>query len=361
MPQSLISIYNGIYIIGYLILGVIALKKVSLIMLLFVFFLSGCTSNLERDLLFASRADTNEFKSSREITSDVDKITEEWANSLHSRANPHTVGRDECINCHDGVAFTQNISQSHQLVSPTGQDCFSCHAGYGRELKESGVLDVPTKEVFNAGIGAVCSSCHHANDLPDIKNPRRAYPHYSSQADVLTGFGGIRESEEIQFNNTFGHISLPNSCVDCHMPEQNGYMSHEFKMQPEFAESVCADCHQGATDFNFTAKGDYDGNGKREGIQDEVAGLLDILEKAICDELGGGSFEASKGSISYYDKNGNPISGVADKVYLASYNYFLIKFDGSVGVHNPLFTVQILQYSYKYLTGQEVPNADLVR
>ncbi|HZJ85040.1 MAG TPA: ammonia-forming cytochrome c nitrite reductase subunit c552 [Syntrophomonadaceae bacterium] len=294
--------------------------------------------------------------------SSTDRITEEWAQSLHSRANPSTIGRDECIRCHDGVAFAQNISQSAQLASPIGQDCFSCHAGYGRELKEVGVLDVPTKDVFNAGLGAVCSSCHNANDVPDISNPRRAYPHYSSQADVLTGFGGIRENEEIQFNNTYGHISLANSCVDCHMPtNKSAYISHEFKMQAEFAELVCAACHQGATDFNFLAKADYDGNGKIEGIQDEVVGLMDILEGAIIDELEGGSFAASKGSINYYDKKGNIINSVPDEVYLASYNYLLIEYDGSLGVHNPLFTVQILQYSYKQLTGEDIPNASLVR
>lgn len=339
----------------------IDLKKVSVILFIFIFFLSGCTNNFERGLIFKENtllAGTNTSNKS----SPTDIITEQWANSLHSRANPHTIGRDECISCHDGLAFTYKIEQADQLPTSTGQDCFSCHAGYGRELKEAGVLDIPTKENYNAGIGAVCSSCHHANNVPDINNPRRAYPHYSSQADVISGFGGIRASDDILFDNTYGHISLTNSCVDCHMPvNKRGFQSHTFKMEPEFAELVCATCHQGATDFNFQAKADYDGNQKVEGIQDEVLGLLNILEEAIIKELDGGSFEASKGAINYYDQNGNPISSVSNEIYLASYNYLLIQNDGSKGVHNPLFAVQLLQYSYKELTGKDVPNASIFK
>lgn len=341
----------------------IPLKRISVIFIIFIFFLSGCANSIERDLDFRSLHNSNEIDSQlKNHTSMVDMITEEWSNSLHSRANPSTVGRDECIICHDGVAFAKKLEQSSQLATSTGQDCFSCHEGYGRELKEAGILDIPTKENFNAGIGAVCSSCHNADNIPDIKNARRAYPHYGSQADVLTGFGGIRVNEEDHFNNTYGHISLDNSCVDCHMPvNSKGYISHTFKMEAEFAELVCASCHQGAIDFNYKAKADYDGNEKVTGIQDEITGLLSVLEKAISDELGGGSFAASKGAINYYDANGNPIAEVADKVYLASYNYLLIYNDGSKGVHNPLFAAQLLQYSYRHLTGKDVPNAYIIK
>lgn len=340
----------------------IDLRKISVILLGFMIFLSGCAANYERGLFLTENPLLNEkwaqenVNSSKSTSTDI--ITEQWANSLHSRANSHTIGRDECITCHDGYAFANQITEAAQLPASTGQDCFACHAGHGRELKEAGMLNIPIKENYEAGLGAVCSSCHHGNNVPDITNARRAYPHYGPQADVISGFGGIRTSSDLQFYNTYGHISMENSCVDCHMPvNKSGFRPHSFTMQPEYAELVCASCHQDATDFNLEAKADYDGDGKVEGIQDEVSGLLDILEKAIIEELDGGSFEPSKGVINYYDKNGNPISSVPDKLYLASYNYLLIQNDGSKGVHNPLFAVQLLQYSYKELTGREVPNA----
>jgi len=341
---------------------VIDLKKVIPVVFLLSLLLSGCTSDFERGLILKentvlSASSLQEGMGYSQSTS-TDTITEQWSNSLHSRANSHTIGRDECITCHDGQAFTLKITEAAQLPASTGQDCLTCHSGYGRELKEAGILDIPIKKNYEAGQGAVCSSCHHGNNVPDISNARRAYPHYGPQADVISGFGGIRASSEQQFYNTYGHISLENSCADCHMPvNKDGFRPHTFTMQPEYAELVCANCHQGAADFNLDAKGDYDGDQKIEGIQDEVTGLLEILAKAISEELDGGSFEASKGAINYYDKNGNPISSVPDKVYLASYNYLLIEHDGSKGVHNPLFAVQLLQYSYKELTGQNVPNA----
>lgn len=317
---------------------------------------------MERELLFNEKPDSIGGENlQNSISSKADLLTHQWSESAHAQANPHTIGNDGCISCHDGFAFANKIASANELPISTGQDCLSCHAGYGRELKEVGVLNIPTKDNFNAGTGAVCSSCHNADNVPDINNPRRAYPHYGSQADVVSGFGGIRANDDVQFNNTYGHISLDNSCVDCHMPtNKQGFISHTFKMEPEFAELVCASCHQGTTNFNLKAKADYDGNGKIEGMQDEVLGLMNILEKEIIDRLEGGSFATSKGAIVYFDSEGKAISEVSNDIYLASYNYVLIDHDGSKGIHNPLFAVQILQHSYKYLVGTDLPNAFII-
>ena len=44
---------------------------------------------------------------------------------------------------------------------------------------------------------------------------------------------------------------------------------------------ACKSCHGDIKDFNLKAKADYDGNGKTEGVQDEVKGLLNVLWKAM--------------------------------------------------------------------------------
>jgi hypothetical protein len=343
---------------------VVVLKKRVFLVLFIIFILSGCSNNFVKDLEFTVKTGLSGGDGTNgEITvSHTDQITAQWLASSHAKPLAATIGRDECIRCHDGIAFAFKVGQAQELATSTGQDCLACHSGYGSELKEGGVLDIPVKEGFDAGMGALCSSCHNGNGVPDINDPRRSYPHYGPQADVLTGFGGIREEEDIQYNNTFGHISLSDSCVDCHMPTNKaGFMSHTFTMEPENAELVCATCHNNVKDFNIKAKMDYDGNGQIEGLQDEVLGLMDILEEAISKELGGGSFEAARGAFQFYDNNGKPLEKVSDKVYLATYNFYLIKNDGSKGIHNPLFTVQLLQQSYKSLTGQDVPGAGLVR
>jgi hypothetical protein len=50
---------------------------------------------------------------------------------------------------------------------------------------------------------------------------------------------------------------------------------------------------------------------------------------------------------------------VSNELYQAGYNYFLVYYDGSLGLHNPLFAVQLLQQSYKVLTGEDVPGAEI--
>lgn len=340
-----------------------SLKRIVFLLTVIIIF-SGCANNFVKDLEFREKTGLGKSNGSQDgITiSYTDQITAQWIASPHAKPLAATVGRDECIRCHDGMAFALKIGQAQDLAASTGQDCLTCHSGYGSQLKVRGVIDIPVKKDFIAGMGALCSSCHNSNGVPDINDPRRPYPHYGPQADVLTGFGGIREAEDVQYNNTYGHISLSESCIDCHMPKnKEGFITHTFTMEPENAELVCASCHNGAKDFNIKAKMDYDGDGLIEGLQDEVLELMDILEEAIRAELGGGSFVASRGVFQFYDNEGKLLEQVPNKVYLAAYNYYLIKNDGSKGIHNPLFVVQLLQQSYKSLTGRDVPGAGLVR
>ena len=43
----------------------------------------------------------------------------------------------------------------------------------------------------------------------------------------------------------------------------------------------------------------------------------------------------------------------------AIYNYMFVASEGSQGIHNTARTVQLLQASYRDLTGEDVPGADL--
>jgi hypothetical protein len=107
-----------------------------------------------------------------------------------------------------------------------------------------------------------------------------------------------------------------------------------------------AGCHaQGQfTTFNRTAYGDYDGDGTIEGIQDEVQGLLDILAAELPKD--------DEGEVSYKTATSEAERG-------AVWNYQLIAYDGSLGIHNTAFAVQVLQKTYKQLTGNDVPGATL--
>ncbi len=302
---------------------------------------------------------------------DINSLTAQWDDSGHALNLPNPSGRDGCILCHDGHGFSQQIDamadipagrkvgEGEDAVATTATDCAACHTGYGQELMEAGTVSIPTAEDVSSGLGALCMACHNARREPDIADARRSSPHSSSQADVFTATGGIR-LEDFDVGSTGAHVNLENACVACHMPEDPaGFAYHGFDMPQDFVGQSCSQCHSGITDFNMTAGGDYDGDGQAAGFQDEVQGLLSLLEEAISEELEGASFASRGGAFVFTDANDNPIEDIPDEVYLATYNWYLISTDGSLGIHNPAFTISLLQQSYQALTGEEVPNADL--
>ena len=53
-------------------------------------------------------------------------------------------------------------------------------------------------------------------------------------------------------------------------------------------------------------------------------------------------------------------SGLGERLYKAAYNWvYIAEEDGSFGIHNTEYTVKLLQTSYRQLTGQDVPGADI--
>ena len=88
--------------------------------------------------------------------------------------------------------------------------------------------------------------------------------------------------------------NVPGPCVTCHQwpiiadskdPNYQKVGGHSFNtVSPDGTfdyTAACKSCHGDMKDFNFKAKADYDGNGKVEGVQDEVKGLLNTLWGAL--------------------------------------------------------------------------------
>jgi len=164
------------------------------------------------------------------------------------------------------------------------------------------------------------------------------------------------------------HVTMTRlGCVDCHMAPTPGWAdkpggeeplpghdevgAHTFKMtSPDGVQNLaaCTDCHLDLESFNRTARSDYDGDGTVEGIQDEVQGLLDVLFDAII-----ASGVEWLGRYPYWAN----VTTEAQKA--AIYNWSFVDHDKSLGIHNTARTVQLLQRSYKDLTGEDVPGADL--
>lgn len=289
-------------------------------------------------------------------------IYNQWAESGHAKAtgadNPEEAPgmREVCAFCHNGYAFENNSKDLKGIGILKGTTCDTCHIGYGHQVMTEGKAEILIGNV-EGGKGTMCMSCHNGRGKkPDLESA----PHHSVQADMTLGKNG-GEIEGVNYGNS-GHTNLTNSCLSCHMAEdEKGIQDHTFKMNVKNIDEACNKCHQFES-FNPEAKGDYDGDGNKEGIQDEVEGLLQMVNDEITKKLDGGKFASSHGSIEFQDKDGNPIETPADEnLYQAAWNCFFVDYDGSKGIHNPKYAVQLLQQSYKALTGKEVPEADILR
>jgi hypothetical protein len=98
--------------------------------------------------------------------------------------------------------------------------------------------------------------------------------------------------------------------------------------------------------FAKPASQDYDGNGKVETVQQEVQGLL---EKFINDK-GTGVLQTMKDPP--YDAKGkfrNAKTQYPLEVVAALYNYKFVLEDGSRGVHNTTYALELLMDSLKAL------------
>ena len=112
----------------------------------------------------------------------------------------------------------------------------------------------------------------------------------------------------------------------------------------------CGSCHVGLVDYDFPAEGDYDGDGFVEGTQTEVDGLLARIRTA---------FQTSVpalvvGSNGRYAPSSTLFNSLTADQKRAVYNYNLVVSDGSKGVHNASYLVQVLQRSYFGASGRSI-------
>jgi predicted metal-binding protein len=158
---------------------------------------------------------------------------------------------------------------------------------------------------------------------------------------------------------------------------------------PKYNVAACTQCHTTAADFRDVARGDYDGNTLVEPIQDEIAGLRAALKTAIeakAATLVGTplapvpvTLTPASGRIKYTITAGSLVRtfpgpsvpssenpeisygtlSAADKaswdaLYQAAYNWVYVGNDGSEGIHNTGYAVNLLQSAYKAVTGGNI-------
>ncbi len=345
---------------------------------------------------------------------------QQWNYSGHANSGAKTLHMAEgpsCVECHTGQGFLAVKIKGQEPIFPNRATpnkpatlpeageaapiaCVTCHdphkatepkpstnaKGYNSlQLRIEGKVTMPNGTTAEAAESALCVSCHankrdvqYKADFLAGKKTRGV--HDNSQADVFYGAGQVDYGQT--FQSSIHTRRAKEGCIECHMAANPAAPKgataaddgvavshgatvlisiggHSWKMANEFkgqrVENVAAcsksGCHGAGeiTTFNRESDADYDGNGKREGIQDEVKGLLKVLADKLPQDSATGDVLAG----------GITATNTTEAQRKALWNYWLVRNDGSNGIHNTSFAVQVLQKTYKELTGSNVPGATL--
>jgi len=307
----------------------------------------------------------------------------QWSQSTHpitaDLSEGHVVDNASCVKCHTGEGFIDVfVNKNTARIRPDNSSvtCSTCHDPHFSEnphqLRIAGDHKLDSgHQSFGAGTGGLCFRCHNSR-MSNAENTALTSTrgsHYGPQADMLMGANGV--SFSLAFSPNSAHTSVvPDSCVTCHMADPTSSVGqpdavhggHTFSLRDDKGTAdpsddvtnqatACGTCHQQIASLDYPADGDYDGDGVVEGTQTEVQGLFDILRPRILSSMAGTSINAGSGKI---DVTSGGFAALTPDQKKALYNYNFVWLDGSLGVHNTSYAVQLLQRSYFGITGRPI-------
>ncbi|MFX0195908.1 MAG: cytochrome c3 family protein [Candidatus Hodarchaeota archaeon] len=285
--------------------------------------------------LFAQVQITDCMDCHNDTTVITDKKTG-MSESMHGTGDSYGRGTSRsCAACHSGGAFSKMVADGLTPdtveagdLNPTRQDCRACHqvhtsytvADWALETTAPVTLYALEDAVYDGGKGNLCANCHQPRRAIDAADPNGMInvssthwgPHHGPQSAMILGLGGAGDVVGRPGAHT---MLVRDTCVTCHIGENN---SHTF----EAVEASCVVCHSDADGFDVG------------GLQTEVAALIAEL----------GELLKAKGLL---DEEGHPVVGDYPAAQASAlWNYIFIEIeDGSLGVHNPGYTKDLLEAS----------------
>jgi hypothetical protein len=298
-----------------------------------------------------------------------------WLTSVHAQLpNGSHTAQTGCYPCHSGSAFVTWVKANKSSNAPYdtttigGQPspsndgnvpigCPTCHDPHTMDLRTTTFDTLRNGYRVPANIGGkgkLCMNCHNSrysvttrvtNKAPYYGFSDRFGPHHNPQADMYYGSNAYQYGDTT-ITGLMTHGSLADACVTCHMapganPGNPTQAGHTWAMVDSAGNPTvsgllaCQPCHGTITKYSdIKASADYDGNGKIEGFQTELEGLLTRLKNKLPK-----------------DSTGEVISMLADSLKIKGnqklvgdiYNYWFVTESRCIGVHNPKYAVAILQ------------------
>lgn len=318
-------------------------------------------------------------------------IRAQWEGSAHGTTPPAAAVSDpSCRRCHTARAFLDTVAgatPSEVTAGAPGATCAACHdphrATYAAQVRIFGTVTVGGGTFYDGGRSAACLVCHQSGVQDAVAYAfANSGPPCATQSDMLATRGAVEYTgtyaNSLHAGTTFrlrpftgdpDDSDTPDACVICHMapgppgPLENDLGGHAMRMRSGTTSNVasCTPCHASLATFDRVIGEDFDGDGRVDGVQTEIRRLMQLLASAVF-------FADTGGAVTQPDGPGTPmlVSAAASStapLREAVYNYNFVAIDGSFGIHNTTYAVQILQRTYGALTGTPFgaafPDADL--
>lgn len=285
----------------------------------------------------------------------------EWKHSAHGqyREPDEHFNRagNSCASCHTAEGFFEiNVSDAHEGQGPyshihgiTCQVCHDPHDATGvnqlRIAKDYSFPDPDTGEpqYMTDGTAAhACDICHHLREGKAA--PGEQAPHHSHQTEMLSNAVGYLNPEKTYPATNPHNELIETRCVGCHMSEtpegKYPYVGeHSFTMHAAadpvngpaediYLTAACEGCHSDIGE-------DFDYNG----VQTKIKLMLNELESRLPVARVG----RLAGTVPAHEQAEVDSSFITVDEMNAAWNWFIVSYDGSNGVHNPGLAVALLE------------------
>jgi hypothetical protein len=288
-----------------------------------------------------------------------------------------------CSRCHGANGVPEYLANGKNTPAPHVKNAFAC-TNCHTDLLTYARQSVP-KVTFPSGVTVdtgsndanLCMTCHQGRestasvnkaiaglplDTPDAKLSFLHVHFYGAGATIYGTEAKVGyEYEGKKYVGRFGHMPNVSTCSGCHQPHTGALMVDR-----------CGGCHDGIrtvadlANIRMATRGDFDGNGKEEGLAREIAGLQTQLYAAILSyakNVGGTPIGFTEAEYPHWfaDKNdngridpeevapGNKYPAYTPRLLQATYNYTYLLRDPGGAYHNGRYVLQLLYDSLESL------------
>ena len=305
----------------------------------------------------------------------------QWESSAHAAGTALSRSSSaSCSGCHSQQGFMLTDGNNPEtedswvgVSDPLLINCYACHPIHetytGADVVNLNYSEQPNWAVTNGkevdmdlGKGNLCAHCNQSRKREptvDMNNLDAMYsgisthfgPHYSSQSNVMGGFGAYELAGSATYPSSNSHANATNGCVSCHMgfDQASGTGGHNMSINSgSDLEKACVQCHSDgsmakekydAYYHDYFATIDHGDDGNTVNTTSTYSMLGDLLvEHGVYTKVV--DYEGDEPVDVHYNINGGlEINGT---LTAAMFNHRFLYQDHSHGIHNPMYSRALL-------------------